>query len=398
MEALILKVTDNEELMVPASTTLGSEIWLRFPLDLGLHAAEDEGRTEDATEQTKRKARDEEGRVFLTAELPQALELLLGATVVAVLAVYYYNTMKGLLLNYLENPRAFYFSEANMKPMIWELTVIFLKLFLPVGIVSILSVTLATMLQTGFHFSAKKITNLNFSKFLPTLENLRNKTILSKTHLFTTLKNILKVLILGVITYLYISFHLKDFVQFISATPMTALIKTSWMIYEMIAIFSVLLLAIAIPDYFVQRAEFEESLKLTKQQLKQEYKESEGDPEIKARQFKRARELASRRMLTDVRKADVVITNPDHYAVALVYDVDEMRAPKVLAKGVDDLAQRIKAIAKENNVPLVENRPLARGLYASCEVGDEIPLDLFGAVAEILGALDKFKNMGRANA
>jgi flagellar biosynthetic protein FlhB len=151
---------------------------------------------------------------------------------------------------------------------------------------------------------------------------------------------------------------------------------------------------IAIADYMFQRHRYEKNLRMTKHEVKQEYKQQELAPEMKAAQRRRQRDMARRRMLTDVPTADVVITNPTHYSIALKYD-SELGAPQVVAKGVDLLALRIREIADESGVMRVENRPLARELYASVEVGHTIPADLFAAVAEVLAYVYRAEDRAR---
>ena len=144
------------------------------------------------------------------------------------------------------------------------------------------------------------------------------------------------------------------------------------------------LLFLALLDFFYQKFDYEKNLKMSKQDIKDEHKNSEGDPIIKSRIKQRQREMAMRRMMQEIPDADVVITNPTHYAIALNMMIGDMDAPIVVAKGVDFIAQKIKLIAKENDIVMVENRPLARSLYDQVEIGDRIPEEFFKAVAEIL--------------
>ncbi len=146
---------------------------------------------------------------------------------------------------------------------------------------------------------------------------------------------------------------------------------------------SVTLLILAVADFAYQKYELEKSLKMSFSEIKQEHKQSDGDPQVKARIRRTQREMSKRRMMQDVPKADVIVTNPTHFAVALKYD-GGATAPKVVAKGADEIAARIREIARENKVPLVENKPLARTLFAEVEIGREIPADLFEAVAQVL--------------
>ena len=143
-------------------------------------------------------------------------------------------------------------------------------------------------------------------------------------------------------------------------------------------------MVLAFLDFAYQKWKFKQDMKMTKQEVKDEYKNAEGDPQIKGKQKQRMREASMRRMMQQLPEADVVITNPTHYAVAVKYDPDKYDAPYVLAKGQDYLAQRIKEIAKENDVEIVENKPLARMLYANVEIGVLVPPELYQAVAEVL--------------
>ena len=155
---------------------------------------------------------------------------------------------------------------------------------------------------------------------------------------------------------------------------------------------SFVLLFISILDFFYQKYDYEKNLRMSKQDIKDEHKNSEGDPIIKSRIKQRQREMAMRRMMQEIPQADVVITNPTHYAIAIKYDDGNMDAPVIVAKGVDFVAQKIKMIAKENEIVMVENRPLARSLYDEVEIGDRIPEEFFKAIAEILAYVYRIIN------
>ena len=154
---------------------------------------------------------------------------------------------------------------------------------------------------------------------------------------------------------------------------------------------AIIFLFMSLADYMYQRYKFEDSIKMTKQEIKEEYKQSEGDPQIKSKIKQKMREMSMRRMMQSVPEADVIITNPTHYAVAIKYNPEAGIAPVVVAKGVDYIAQKIKDRANECNVQIVENKPLARALYATVEIGDEIPPELYQAVAEVLAFIYNLK-------
>ena len=148
---------------------------------------------------------------------------------------------------------------------------------------------------------------------------------------------------------------------------------------------------LAAADYIFQKTKFNRDMRMTKQEIKEEFKQSEGDPQVKGKIKQKMREASQRRMMQDIPKADVVITNPTHYAVAINYDPEVSDAPIVLAKGADYIAQKIKEVAKEHHVEIVENKPLARMLYANVEIGEAVPPELYQAVAEVLAFVYKLK-------
>ena len=172
----------------------------------------------------------------------------------------------------------------------------------------------------------------------------------------------------------------------------TALVSVGDLIIQLGIKISMCFLVIAMVDYFYQKHKFAEDMKMTKQEVKDEYKNSEGDPQIKGKIKARMREASQRRMMQSLPEADVVITNPTHLAVALKYDKEKSTAPVVIAKGADYLAEKIKKIARENQIEIVENKPVARMLYYNVDVEQEIPPELYQAVAEILAYVYGLKN------
>ena len=198
------------------------------------------------------------------------------------------------------------------------------------------------------------------------------------------LKSIAKI---GIVVYVAYSF-LKDRIGEIFLLYEIGLNQAIGLIGETVTDLGIRISAvymiIAFLDFAYQKHKFKEDMKMTKQEVKDEYKNQEGDPQIKGKQRQRMQEASRRRMMQQLPEADVVITNPTHYAVAIKYDPDKYDAPYVLAKGEDYLAQKIKEIARENNVEIVENKPLARMLYANVDIGGLVPPELYQAVAEVL--------------
>ena len=210
------------------------------------------------------------------------------------------------------------------------------------------------------------------------------KTLFSFEGTFNVVKSIAKVVIIFVVAFIIIKNDMPHIFTMLSSDLWTAIVHISKMVAKLLLSTAVIFLIISVPDYIVQRKQFMESMKMTKQEVKQEYKETEGDPLVKGRLRQYMHEMLSRNMPAAVAKSDVVITNPTHYAVAVQYDGATMQGPTVMAKGVDAMARRIKEIAKENNVPLVENRPLARALYSEVDVGEMVPENYYQALAVIL--------------
>jgi flagellar biosynthetic protein FlhB len=200
------------------------------------------------------------------------------------------------------------------------------------------------------------------------------------------------VIIIGVVPFIIIKNKFPGFLNMFYADAHSVasymLLTGFWMVvFTLIPIF-----AIAAFDLWQSRYAYEEGIKMTKNEVKDQRKQMEGDPIIKQKQRQKMMAVMAKRMLDDVKKADVVITNPTHYAVALSYNPAETSAPIVVAKGLNHLAEKIKAVARENNVPIRENKPLAQALYKAVEVGDMIPEELFKAVASILASIWKMKN------
>jgi flagellar biosynthetic protein FlhB len=244
--------------------------------------------------------------------------------------------------------------------------------------------------QVGFKISLKAL-KPKFTKFNP-ISGL--KRIFGSTHSFIEiLKSLVKLVIIGGFTYSILSglvLNASMLAELTIPEVVNYMIEAAYTLLWKIALLYALIAAI---DFIYQKYKFKKELMMTKQEVKEENKQLEGDPKIKSRIRRLQYQSAKSRMMKNVPKADVVITNPTHFAVALRYDLKKDSAPRVLAKGVDELAQRIKAIAIENDVPIHEDRELARALFKYCNIGDEIPAKLFKAVAQILAYLYKLKNI-----
>lgn len=263
----------------------------------------------------------------------------------------------------------------------------FITIISPLLAVPFITTVLAGVAQTGLLFTGEAIT--------PRLERINPlqglQRILSKRALMEFVKAFLKISIIGAIAYYAIRGSIPSLVS-LTVLPLGEAISMVGSILRSLGLrVGVVFLLIAALDYWYQRYEHESTLRMTKDEVKEEYKQVEGDPLIRQRLREAQRRIARQRMMSDVPTADVVITNPTHIAVALKYEAKKMNAPTVVAKGKGYLAERIKEVARENNVTIVENKPLAQSLYDQVEVGDEIPVELYKAVAEILAYVYRLK-------
>ncbi len=221
--------------------------------------------------------------------------------------------------------------------------------------------------------------------------------LFSRRSVMEFLKGLTKLTVVGVLVLWLMWPALPALEHLLDATPITMLNETWLLALRVLGGAVALMMIVAILDYLIQRLMFMQKMRMSKTELKEEYKRSEGDPQIKQRIRQIRMERARQRMMSDVPKADVIITNPEHYAVALKYDPKVNVAPVVVAMGLDLIAQKIKEIAKEHKIPIVENPPLARALYASSKIDQEIPTDHYRAVAEVISYIFKLKNKSMPN-
>jgi len=352
-------------------------------------AAEDEGRTEEPSEYKLEKAR-KEGRVAKTQELAGSLVLLLTVLLLVV--------MGKRILQECATLMRFYFlriTDPNVSGgSLWYAFIdFFARIILPMGLAGLVAAIMGNLIQTrGIIFSLKPI-EPKFSKILPKFGEYFRRTIGSLQGLFNIVKSLGKVALIVLIAYILIRRNVWDIVEIISTGSISnAILKISMTAATMIIIVAVLFVIISIPDYFVQKHEFMESMKMTKQEIKEEFKEMEGDPQVKAQIAAMQQEILRRNIPKAVKESNVVITNPTHFAVALKYNPEEGDSgPVVNAKGVDNEALVIRRIAAENNIHIEENKPLARDLYHNIDVGQEVPDIYWKTIAVIYMKLAKEK-------
>lgn len=275
----------------------------------------------------------------------------------------------------------------DYKVLINNVYVKLLVQLLPFFVVGIVIAVGVNMLQFKFQISTKPL-KPKFSKLNP-ISGM--KRLFSKDKIVELIKSIAKIVLIMFIVYSTVKDDWVYLVKFYGMPLNQAIEAIGNIVINMGLKISLVFMIVAFVDLIYQRRKFNNDIKMTKQEVKDEYKNAEGDPQIKGKIRSKMREASQRRMMQDVPKADVVITNPTHFAVAIKYDASTGSAPIVLAKGADYVAQKIKEIARENKVEIVENKPLARMLYANVDIGQEVPPELYQAVAEVLAMVYKMQ-------
>ncbi len=361
----------------------GAPELLRF--DLQMFAAEDEGRTEDPTEKKLREAR-EKGQVAKTQEFTQGLVIIFGFVILIFLGAWIYDSMAKLTKYYITTFSRFSLTERSIFMEFLRMGIESAKVLAPIFAAVVVAAILGDAAQVGFQVSMHPLKfDLNKIKFDPA--TMFRKVFFSRQIAANLVKSVVKVIAIGMVAYIVIINNFDDLMKTPDISVAMSVRIVAIIAVKIILWSAVLMLVIALPDYLFQKREFIESLKMTKEEVKEEWKETVGDPHIRARLREMQREIVMKNMIKEVPRADVVITNPTHFAVALRYDNLSMDAPQVTAKGVDSMALRIRQIAKEHNVYMVENRPLAQELYKRLDVGDVIPDDLFYAVSLVYAEL-----------
>jgi flagellar biosynthesis protein FlhB len=336
-------------------------------------------RTEPASGRRLEEAR-REGNVPRSRELGSLVVLMAGVAALWVLGGWLFDRMlhltrAGLLLEPAQTR-----DPARMLVVLNELFTDGLTTMLPLFLILVMASLVAPIAVGGFNFSTKA-----FAFDLMRLNPVSGLIRLFSVHgLSEMLKAILKALLIGFIGYSVMKSRGEESLHLMQMAIEPGLAEFAEILLMATVTLVSGLVLIALIDVPFQLWQYYSKLKMSKDELKQEFKQSEGDPQIKARIRQRQREMARRRMMQEVPKADVVVTNPTHYAVAIRYDGASMRAPRVVAKGSDLVAQQIREVARANQVPLLEAPPLARALYRHAEIGDEVPAALYTAVAEVM--------------
>ena len=367
---------------------------MMLPYDLQWFADGEGGeKTEPATQKKLDDAR-KEGKVAKSKDLTEGFDLLVLFLLLKIFVGYVGERMIGLfdktigrMAEFMEVNQGGFSVSAFITMMISMMLEILLMVW-PFFVFGSGIVFLVTLYQVGWQVSAKPL-EPKLSKFNP-INGF--KRIFSKDSIFELLKSLAKIGLIAYVVYSNLSEDVNDLFILYDIDLNQAIALVGQIILDTGIEISIVFIFIGLADYIYQKFKFSEDMKMTKQEVKDEYKNTEGDPEIKGRIRQKMREASQRRMMQDVPKADVVITNPTHFAVAIKYDAETSKAPVVLAKGEDFLAQKIKEVAKEHRIEIVENKPLARMLYHNVDIGAEIPPELYQAVAEVLAMVYHMKN------
>ncbi len=353
-------------------------------------APEDEdeaSKTEEPSERKIEKAK-EEGDIAISQDAKSFIMFLAMLAVVWMVVPLMFRWFYEFSLKFIELTEQLPTDSASLQRIFINCAVALLKILGIPFIIFIVFGVMASISQTGFIYAPKKLepnwNKLNIFAALPNFINMKK--------IVESIKGLIKIAIIAYVSILVVS----PYIDKTNLMPTMDNISILQFIHKIVVllIFTVVIaiFVLAVADYLYQRYSHLKKLRMTKQELKEEYKQVEGDPLIKSRIRQVRMERARQRMMENVPKADVIIVNPTHYAVALEYKMEKMDAPVVVAKGVDFLALRIREVAEEHQIPIVENPPLARALFASVEIDQTIPPEHFKAVAEVISYVMQLKN------
>jgi len=345
-----------------------------------------EERTERPTPHKREEVR-QKGEVAKTRELPATAVLLSGALALAAMGSFTYQEVSRITTRILSFSIIRGEGAGDLMLLLEDCVIALLLALSPVLVVVFVTAVLSNVAQVGFVLSLEAL-KPKFSKVNP-LKGLER--LFSKQSLMELFKSLLKLLIIGIVAYGSVEGEMGGLADLGDMEPASVALHSLSSLFTIVLKCGLAMMVLVALDYAFQRWEFEKRIRMTRQEIKEELKKSEGDPLIKARVKSIQREMARRRMMQSVAKADVVITNPTHLAVALSYQGPKMNAPQLVAKGAEKVAEKIREVAKKHGVPIVENKKLAQSLYTMVDLGQEIPGTLYQAVAEILAYVYRLK-------
>ncbi|TJX66256.1 flagellar biosynthesis protein FlhB [Soehngenia saccharolytica] len=340
--------------------------------------ADKESKTEEATPKRLKDAK-KKGQVARSSELAPAVSLIVFAMTASFLAMSLFRNSILFVQSSLREDFGREITTSNISTFLPNL-IDLLILILPYLIIGLVVGVAVNIVQTGLLFTTKPL-KPDFNRINP-ISGFKN--IFSKKAVFSLAKNVVKLILVIFLAYNYLSNAFKKILNAGSIGTEKLFPFIMQFVVDLVINIGIIMLGIAIVDYIFQKRDYKKNLKMTMQEIKDEYKEMEGNPQIKQARSQKQRQIALSRMMSAIEKSNVVITNPTHIAVAIKYDEKEDNAPVVVAKGVDFLAQKIKEKARENKIPIIENKELARAIYKDAEVGDYIPVELYKLVAEVL--------------
>lgn len=344
-------------------------------------------KTEEATPKKKSDSR-KKGQIARSKDVGVALTMVVCTIAVSACWNMMINGFKEVMIYFLQLPTLDNFDKLSLTGIL--ITVIMRVAYglLPIALPIMVGGIIASLMQTGFLITGEPL-KPSFGKLNP-LSGIKN--MISKRSLVDLCKNLIVISIVSIIAYRYISSNYQQIISMSNIYLPSLNVEIKNLVLGIFKQICIVLIVIAAIDYFVQFKMHNQDLKMSKQEVKEEYKQQEGDPQLKGKIKQKQREMSRQRMMQSVSDATVVITNPTHLAIALKYEEGtDMEAPKVLAKGADYLALKIKSIAKENEIPIIENKPLARMMYDKVEIDNDIPPELYQGVAEILAIVMKIK-------
>lgn len=343
-------------------------------------------RTEKATFHRRRKAR-EDGKVVKSQELNSAAMLLLGFLALYMLGPQLAGQARDMMSYTMANAPSIAVADPTFVTVFGDYFLRFFLIMAPILTIVVVIALVANIAQVGFKITPKSL-EPKFEK-LDVLKGL--KRLFSLKSLVHLVRDTLKLGIVGLVAFYAIKGEFESFFLLPNMTVSQLAIAMGRLSLILGMKVGAIMMVIAVLDYIYQKYEFEKSIKMSKQEIKDENKDTEGNPLIKSRIRQVQREMARRRMMAAVPTADAVVTNPTHIAVALKYDMGDGSAPLVVAKGERKLAEKIKELARKHDIPIIEDKPLARALFRMCEVGDFVPAQLYRAVAEVLAYVYRLK-------
>lgn len=344
-------------------------------------------KTEEATPKKKSESRNK-GQIARSKDVSVAITMVICTLLISSLWGMLTSGFKDVLIYFLNFPMIKDFDNATISNLAITTVIKIGSYLLPFALPIMVGGIIASLLQTGFIITAEPL-KPSFGKLNP-LNGLKN--MISKRSMVDLSKNLIIITIISIICYKYISGNYQSILGISNLYLPSLSDEVKNLVVGIFKQICIVLIIIAAIDYFLQVRMHNKEMRMTKQEIKDEYKQSEGDPKLKGKIKQRQRELGMKRMMQSVADATVVITNPTHLAIAIKYEEGkDMEAPKIVAKGADYVAFKIKSIAKENEVPVIENKPLARLMYDRVEIDEDIPQDLYQAVAEILVVVMKLK-------